>query len=155
MHRLYTFSPINDEVAFNKVLGYITSELEKLSQELLSQRLPISMLKVFAHYPKEYTYLHNLVSSRGPKASISSDKSLYVHVDETINGYHIKYLGVRIVDPYRMQVGCGDYEVSDFVEFRKKYIHSTQFVRDAKDSVDMIELWHPEFDILGYVIPTR
>ncbi|MBI2034211.1 MAG: hypothetical protein HYT11_00590 [Candidatus Levybacteria bacterium] len=91
----------------------------------------------------------------GPKSSYSSETSFYVEVDRKINGHHIKLLGLRIVDPYRMQVGCGDYEVSNFHEIKKRYLNSTIYVRDMKRSTDMLEVWHPDFDIFGYLVPNR
>ncbi len=151
MDKIYRFSPINNDKSFREVLEYLTSELEKLSKELLNQSLPITTLKVFAHYPDEYDYLYKLISGMGKKASFSSDTSLYVEVNEKIKGYDIKYLGVRIVDPYRLHVGCGDYEIEDFQQFKVTNSNKSQFVRDFTD--DMVELWHPNFDVLGYVVP--
>lgn len=151
MNNLYHFSPIESEKDLSQVWNYLTSELEKLSRELLFQSLPITTLKVFAHYPEEYYYLYNLISEMGPKASFSSDTSLYVQADKKINGQNIKYLGVRIVDPYRLHVGCGDYELESFEQFKKRNTNTSQFVRSFRD--DMVELWHPDFDVLGYVVP--
>lgn len=151
MDTLYRFSPIKDEKTFNAALEYITCELEKLSQKLFDEKLSITILNVFAHYPEEYKYLHTLVSQKGPKAQFSSESSLYVEHSQKIVDYTIEYLGVRIVDPYRMQVGCGDYEVDNFDEFKKKWLGKSDFIRQFSD--DMIEIWHPDFDILGYVVP--
>lgn len=152
MNKLYRFSPIENENDLDKVWEYLTSELEKLSQELLKQSLPINNLKVFAHYPEEYDYLHKLISKMGAKASFSSDTSFYVEVNKKIKGYEIKYVGVRVVDPYRMQVGCGDYEIADYQSFREEILNKSQFVRSFRD--DIVELWHPDFDVLGYIVPT-
>jgi hypothetical protein len=153
MNKFYRFSPIEDEKTFWKTLQYITIKLEKLSKEILNQQLSINTLKIFPHYPAEYQYLYKLVASLGNPASFNSKTSFYVHVDEKIHGNHIAYLGVRIVDPYRMQVGCGDYEVNDFTSARGKLINSSPFIRDVTDSTKMIEVWHPDVDVLGYVVP--
>ena len=150
MHKLYRFSPIKDEKELEQVLDYLTTELEKLSRKLFDHKLPITTLKIFSHYQDEYEYLHNLVIKMGPKASFSSETSTYVQVSKNIRGYDISYLGIRIVDPYRLHVGCGDYEIDNFDEFKKKYAGKTPCVRDFSD--DMIEIWHPEYDVLGYVI---
>ncbi len=149
MNKTYRFSPIDSEESFALATEYIVSELEKLSQELLQQSLPINTLKVFAHYPEEYEYLHKLISQMGPLSSLSSDTSLYVEVNNNIKGHDIKYLGVRVVDPYRLQVGCGDYEVKDIEKFKKQNVGTSQFVRNFRNN--MVELWHPNFDVLGYV----
>ncbi len=151
MKKLYRFSPIENESDFEKVLEYLASELDKLSKELFNKQLPVTTLKIFPHYPEEYDYLHKLISGIGSKASFSSDTSFYVQVDKKVAGHNIKYIGVRIVDPYRLHVGCGDYEIDNFEEFKKQHISSSQFIRNIKD--DMIELWHPNFDVLGYVVP--
>lgn len=152
MHNLYRFSPIKNEEDLERVWEYITEQLEKLSQEILHEKLSVSILKVFPHYPNEYKYLYDAISNMGPQAKFSSKTSLYVEVSKEIMGNHISSLGIRFVDPYRMQVGCGDYEVDNFASYREKHIDSP-FVRDAKDSTDMLEIWHPDFDVLGYVIP--
>ncbi len=153
MSAFYRFSPITSEEKLQESLLYLVDELQKLSQKVLDQTLPVSIVKVFAHYPEEYDFLYNLIEKKGPQEPFTSDKNLYVHVDQMIHDQHITSLGVRIVDPYRLQVGCGDYAVPDFAAFREKYITTSPFIRDAKDSTDMLEIWHPDFDVLGYVIP--
>ncbi len=146
----YRFSPIEDEKTFRKVLIYIQAELDKLSNKLFGKSLPITTLKVFPHYPEEYGYLMNIINKIGERAAISSVTSHYVKVNEMIGGSKIKYIGVRIVDPYRLQAGCGDYEIEDYEDFKKKNLGKSIFVRSFRE--DMLELWHPDFDVLGYVI---
>lgn len=150
MKKIYRFSPIKTEEQIEEVLSYITSELEKLSLKSFDKELPITTLKIFPHYFDEYKYLLDYVMKLGPKASFSSDTSYYAEVDKEINGYNIKYIGVRIVDPYRLQVGCGDYEIENFKEFENS-IKETELIRNFRE--EMIEIWHPDYDILGYVVP--
>lgn len=155
MDKLYRFSPIKDEQTVDKVFLYLTQELERLSLKIFKEKLPIDTLKIFAHYPDEYNYLYDLISKMGDKSEYSSETSFYVDVDKKISGHNIKLIGLRIIDPYRMQAGCGDYEVSNFNDIKKKYLNSSQYVRDMKRSTDMLEVWHPDFDILGYIVPNR
>jgi len=151
MKKQYKFSPIKSEAEIKAVLSYLTTQLEKLSLEIFKEKLPITTLKIFPHYFDEYKYLFEYVKGLGPKASFSSDTSYYAEVDEMISGYNIKYIGVRIVDPYRLHVGCGDYELDDFESFRKKHSNESELVRDFRE--EMLEIWHPDFDVLGYVVP--
>lgn len=153
MNNIYRFSPIKDTETFEKVLNYITVELDKLSQKLLGESLPINTLKIFPHYLDEYDYLHKLIEPMGPKAPFNSETSLYVEVKKEIEGFTIDYLGVRVVDPYRLHVGCGDYEIKNFEEFKTKYLHTSPYIREIEGRDDMIEFWHPDFDVLGYVVP--
>lgn len=152
MPNIYRFSPIKDEKEFNTVLDYLVVEVEKLSQQLLNQKLPINTLKVFAHYPEEYKFLLNLVQKLGPPAPFNSETNYYAQVEKHIGNHKIDYIGVRVVDPYRMQVGCGDYEIPNFAEIKSHYADKSDFVRNLPDD-DMLELWHPDFDVLGYVVP--
>ena len=152
MNNLYRFSPIEDEKTFEEALVYTAQELEKLSEKLIGEKLPIVSLKLFPHYEEEYKYLFSLISKLGPKSEYTSETSFYVDSDKKVNGPQIKLLGLRIVDPYRMQVGCGDYEVDNFQEFRSKHI-SLPFIRDMIKYPEMLEIWHPDFDVLGYIIP--
>jgi len=152
MNNLYRFSPIKDAKTLEDALFYTAKELEKLSEKLIGEKLPIVSLKLFPHYPDEYDYLFSLISKIGPKSKYTSQTSFYVDVDRKVNEYQIKLLGLRIVDPYRMQVGCGDYEVDKFQEFRSRHV-SLPFVRDIIKYPNMLEIWHPDFDVLGYIIP--
>lgn len=152
MDKRYRFSPIKDTQAFDQALIYITGELEKLSKELLGKDLPITTLKVFPHYPEEYDYLYKHIQSLGLAASFNSETSYYAKVDRKILGHDIKFIGVRIVDPYRLHVGCGDYKVEDLEKFKKE-INPSPFIRSFRE--DMLELWHPDFDVLGYIVSSE
>ena len=122
MSSIYRFSPITTQKEFEKALNYLTENLDKLSNKLLNKSLPITTLKIFPHYQNEYDYLYKHISTLGPKASFSSKTSYYVEVNKQIQGHKVNYLGIRIVDPYRLHVGCGDYEIDDFADFRNKII---------------------------------
>jgi hypothetical protein len=151
MKKLYRFSPIQDEKTFNNAWKYLADELEKLSLEIFQEKLPITTLKIFAHYLEEYDYLYKLLSKMGPKSSYSSNTSFYIEKNEMISNYNIKYFGLRNVDPYRLHVGCGDYEIGNYEEFKKQHLSKSPFIREFRDN--MLEIWHPDYDVLGYIIP--
>lgn len=153
MNGQFRFSPITDEDTLNKAFEYVAAELRKLSLKILNEKLPITTLKIFPHFQEEYEYLYKLISSMGKPAPFNSKTSFYSKTSKQIDENAIKYLGVRIVDPERPQVGCGDYEINNFDEFREKYAGKSKFVRDFRK--DMLEIWHPDFDVLGYVIPAE
>lgn len=148
--KLYRFSPIKTEEDLYKAFEYIVTELKKLSEQVLDRQMAINTLKVFAHYHDEYRYLFELISKKGEDAPFNSETSHYSIVKENIAGENIEYLGVRVVDPYRLHVGCGDFEVDNFKDFENK-VNLSGFIR--KVDKEMIEIWHPDFDVLGYVVP--
>jgi hypothetical protein len=150
----YRYSPIKSEKELDRAWEYLVREISRLSEVVTGEPMPATILKLFAHYPDEYEYLRAQLLEYGEAAPISSKTSLYVKVDRKIAGQQVNYLGVRIVDPYRMQVGCGDYEVEDYDQFVSKWVGKKPFVRDIATSagIPLIELWDPDFDVLGYVI---
>ena len=151
MTNIYRFSPIKNEGEIDEALAYMTLELEKLSDEVIKQVLPINTLKIFAHYQAEYDYLHSYVVNLGENSPFSSDTSRYAKVARKIENHNIEYIGVRIVDPYRLHVGCGDYEIENFNEIKEKYKGTSPYIRVFSE--DMLEIWHPDFDVLGYIVP--
>ncbi len=146
----YRFSPITSEKSFNEAITYITIKLDTMSQQLFQTKLPITTLKLFAHYPDEYEYLLTLINHMGSPAPFNSETSSYVKVNKEIREHAVKYVGIRIIDPYRLQVGCGDYEIPYFADFKRKWLDTSPWIREFSN--DMLEIWHPDFDVLGYVV---
>jgi len=149
----YRFSPVVGEENLKKVFEYIANELQSLLMKICNEKLPITTLKVFPHFEDEYESLHTIIARMGEPAPFNSNTSFYAKCDEQISGNNINYLGVRVVDIERPQVGCGDFEIDDFEEFSKKYVGKSEFVSNFRR--DMLEVWHPEFDVLGYIIPKK
>jgi hypothetical protein len=153
--KLYRFSPLKNQEDCTKVLGYIEEKLRELSKLVIEEELPINTLKIFAHYEDEYKFLKSWVDSIGNNQDEGSATSYYVkpHKPMAINNDPIEYVGVRIPDPYRSQVGCGDYVVSKFDEFRAKYLGKSPYVRELPhQKYQMLELFHPNIDVLGYIV---
>jgi hypothetical protein len=58
-----------------------------------------------------------------------------------------------VPDPYRSQVGCGDFVVSNLKDFEDKYLGKTKWIRRMEHpQYEMMELFHPDIDVLGYII---
>lgn len=147
---MYRFSPITSFQEFNNSLEYILSQLEELSFKTFGEKLPINTLKVFAHYPDEYKFLLDHVKTLGEPANFNSSTSFYSKVDKQINGYQIDYVGVRVVDPYRLHVGCGDYTIDNLNEKKNVLLEKAPYVREFNE--EMLEVWNPDLDVLGYII---
>lgn len=155
MDQIYRFSPIKDEKSLLQVFEYLAIQLNNLSNKLFNLTLPVTSLKVFSHYPEEYNFLRKIISSMGSEVPFNSPTSFYVKVDQKFVDHDIGYLGIRVVDPYRLQVGCGDYEILDFENFKKHHLLRSEFVRPFSNDSNILEIWHPDFDILGYAIPSQ
>jgi hypothetical protein len=153
--QLYRFSPIKNSEDCLNTLKYVDEKLRELSELVLEERLPINTLKVFAHYKDEYQFLRQWVDSIGAAKDEGSSTSYYVEPNEpmTVNDDPIEYVGIRVPDPYRAQVGCGDFVVSNYDDFKAKYLGKSDFIREIPhQKYQMLELFHPDIDVLGYIV---
>lgn len=153
--QLYRFSPIENEEAALKALEHIGRGLRELSSLVLNEGLQINTLKIFAHYENEYKLLRQWVDSIGQAKDEGSPTSYYVEPDKpmTVGDDPIEYVGIRVPDPYRAQVGCGDFVVSNYEDFKAKYLGKSPFIREVPhQKYQMLELFHPDIDVLGYIV---
>jgi hypothetical protein len=153
--KLYRFSPIRNEKTAHEALAYIHDSLRKLSDLVLEEKLPINTLKLFAHYNDEYKFLLDWINNQGTRENEPSQTSYYVKPDKSlqIHDDSVDFIGLRTPDPYRAQVGCGDFVVPNFNLFEDKYLNKSKWVRKVEHpKYEMLELFHPDIDVLGYVI---
>ena len=153
--KIYRYSPIKSTETCLESLQYIDEKLRELSAVVLDEQLPINTLKIFAHYEDEYTFLRNWVDTLGKNEDEGSATSYYIKLTKpmTVNDDPIEYVGIRVPDPYRSQVGCGDFVVDNFEEFKAKYVGKSSFVREVPhQKYQMLELFHPDIDVLGYIV---
>lgn len=153
--KLYRFSPISNDQAAQLALEHIDEHLRKLSELVIDERLPVNTLKIFAHYEGEYDFLKEWVDGLGINEDGGSSTSYYVRPSKpmTVNNDPVEYVGIRVPDPYRAQVGCGDYVVDHFDEFREKYLGKSPHIRQVPhQKYEMLELFHPDIDVLGYIV---
>lgn len=125
---------------------------------MLGTSLAVGSVKIFAHYPQEYEDLKRILLLLGEPA-FETYTGTYVRLYKPIvtDGQTVDLLGIRIPDSYRAQVGCGDIIIDEgYNVFEKKHVKDddpTKLVRKAAGhTLSMIELWHPDFDVLGYVL---
>ncbi len=68
---------------------------------------------------------------------------------ETISGV-LKLLKIRIPDPTRPEEGDADFTVSNFSNFKNKYLSKNGFELIKREDFVMIELMDPEFNVRAY-----
>lgn len=153
--KLYRFSPLQNQDDCTKALEYIREKLRELSRLVIEEGLPINTLKIFAHYEDEYAFLREWTDSIGRTEDESSSTSYYVkpNAPMVVNDDTIEFVGIRVPDPYRSQVGCGDYVVPNFDDFKTKYLGNSPYIREVPhQKYQMLELFHPDIDVLGYIV---
>lgn len=151
------FSPITSRLRYEIALDYVALRAAELARVVLGQELTIDTLAIFAHQTAEYEFLEKELHRRGPESRFTHGSTLYVSPPALeLAGNRIALLGVRRPDVLRPQVGYADYPVADktyeaIAEMDNPHLRQIVSGRGQ----DLIELRHPEFDVLGYVVRAR
>jgi hypothetical protein len=153
MNKLYRFSPINTEKELRKAIQYTALETTKLCKKITGQEYAISGLTIFSHYPDEFDNLKNILFQMGKLVKENNGPYVKLHKPIKLPNNELTLLRIREPDPYRMQVGCNDFEVKNYLEFKDKYLKNFKNLRlIVRPEYEMIEFFDPDFDILAYVL---
>lgn len=161
--KLYRFSPIENKEQLLEAVRHIHFACNKLCEQSFSKYLPnAGNMGIFCHYDSEY---QKLVEVRNQMVKPSDDPNQkYFELLEQItipaqNGVPettYTYLYIRKPDIYRAQVGDIDFylEQAEYDELKQSLIDSVQIPGARifpRNDLDMIELYNPDIDALGYV----
>ncbi len=154
MNRLYRFSPIKTQEELLESIRYIDSQATELSNKIIKKEYPLSSLTVFSHYADEFEQLKEILFEMGEQQAENNGPYVKLTNSLALGSGALKFLRIRKPDPYRMQVGCCDFDVPDYAEFKINYLHTKTYNLRLIERADyeMIEFFDPDFDILAYVI---
>lgn len=161
--KLYRFSPIQNQEQLIEAVKYVHFACYKLCKQSFGKYLPnAGNIGVFCHYNDEYK---NLVEIRKQITKPSDDPNQKYYelydpitiprqddVPETV----YTHLYIRKPDIYRAQAGDVDFylEQSEY-DTLKADLESGKEIPGARifprNDLDMIELYDPDVDALGYV----
>jgi len=152
--QLYRFSPIQDREQLNKAVVYVATKTSELCGRIIGQTLPITSLTIFAHYLEEYEHLIKILNELGTYYNENNGLRIVLNTQIKIGNNTITHLRIRKPDPYRMQVGCNDFYVENYSEFKKQYLttHPNNLRLINRAEYEMIEFFDPDFDVLAYVL---
>jgi len=157
MSSLYRFSPIQNQKELFAAVAYIAEQTTTLCQKITGERLPIPYLTIFAHYPDEYDVMRAIVAELG--AITEANNGIAVELDQPLPaaGQSLTRLRIRRPDPYRMQVGCNDFDPGDYPTFKQHHLaaHPDNLRLIERPDYEMIEFFDPDFDVLAYVVSTK
>ncbi len=163
MNKLYTFSPIQDKKQLLEAIKYTHFACYKLCKQSFGKYLPnAGNIGIFCQYDDEYEALTKMREELTEKSDNLNQKYFRLHepivipaendVQETI----YTYLYIRKPDPYRHHVGDVDLflEPEKYVELKQSLLNGKKIkgarIFDRTD-LDMIELYNPNIDALGYI----
>ncbi len=152
--QLYRFSPIRNEAQLREAGAYIAEQSAALCRKIIGESLPFTYLTICTHYEDEYRLLSELLPMIGTVQDARN--GIRVTLDRPIEtvGQQISNLRLRKPDPYRMQVGCGDFLVEDYQTFKQSNLpshpHNLRIIK--RPEYEMIEFHDPDFDVLAYAV---
>lgn len=161
--KLYRFSPVKDEAELREAICHIHNECMKLCKASLGEYLPVAgNVGFFCHYDDEYEELTRLREKLCEPSDDPKQKYYLLHEpivvepEGDVPGAVYTHLYIRKPDIYRAQVGD-----IDFVIDAERYAALKKSLEEGKEmpgarifpraDLDMIELYHPDSDALGYV----
>lgn len=154
MGKLYWFSPIKSKDKLYEAVDYVAVKTTKLCEKIVKDKYPISTLTIFSHYPDEFEQLKKILFELGELDHENNGPFVKLYKPIQLSNNKLELLRVRQPDPYRMQVGCNDFEVPDYKEFKKQFLDENpdNLRLIVRPKYEMIEFFDPDYDVLAYVL---
>lgn len=150
----YRFSPIQDKEKLIEAVTYVATQTSDLAKKIIGQTLPITSLTIFTHDSEEYDRLVTILHELGKPYNEHNGPRVALFEPIKVGEHSIAHLRIRKPDQDRPHVGCNDFDVSDYQEFKSKHL-----IVDAKNlrlierpNYEMIEFFDPEYDVLAYIV---
>ncbi len=161
--KLYRLSPIENKEQLLEAIKYIHFACHKLCKQSFDAYLPnAGNVGVFCHYENEYERLLSIRKEITEPSNNPDQKYFKLHepiviaAQDDVSETTYTHLYIRRPDPYRHHVGDVDFylEQQQYDELKQSLIDGKQ-IRGARvfprNDLDMIELYDPDIDALGYV----
>ena len=161
--KLYRFSPIENKEQLLEAVQHIHFACYELCKQSFGEYLPnAGNMGVFCHYDDEY---ERLVAIRKEMTEPSDNpeqkyfalyEPIVIAAKDGVPQTAYTHLYIRRPDPYRHHVGDVDFylEPEQYDELKQSLLNGKQIkgarVFPRKD-LDMVELYSPDVDVLGYV----
>lgn len=163
--KLYRFSPIKNKEELLEAIRHVHFACFELCKQSFGKYLPVAgNMGVFCHYDNEYKFLTELQKKLTEESDNVNQKYFRLHKPVVIPARRdvpettYTFLYIRKPDPYRFHVGDIDFvlEENKYQEL-KKSLQSGKLLKGVRvferPDLDMLELYDPDVDALGYVDP--
>lgn len=161
--KLYRFSPIQTKEELMDAIKHVHLSCYTLCKQSFGTLLRnAGNMGIFCHYDDEYEYLTRIRKEITEGSSNVNQKYFLLHSPIVMPEYEgipettYTHLYIRKPDPYRHHVGDVDFylEQNEYSELKQtllggKKIKGARIL--ARPDLDMVELYDPDIDALGYV----
>lgn len=161
--KLYRFSPIKTQEQLMDAIQHVHIACSNLCLKAMGQLLPNSgNIGIFCHYDDEYQALVSIRKELTEPSDNPQQKYFKLHQPiifakhEDIPETEYTHLYIRKPDPYRHHVGDLDFYLSpdEYVQLKGE-LEKGKVIKGARifprTDLDMVELYDPDVDVLGYI----
>lgn len=137
-----------------KAVKYVIKQNTILCKKITGKTLSISSVTIFSHYQDEYYKLIKILHKVGKLHGENNGPRVILNKPVQFAGCRILYLRIRKPDPYRMQVGCNDFDIASYEKFKIAYLtkKNKNLRLIERQEYEMIEFFDPDFDVLAYIV---
>lgn len=161
--KLYRFSPIQNEEQLHQAIEHVHFTCYELCKQSFGKLLPnAGNMGIFCHYDEEYERLIELRKQLTEASDNPDQKYFKLHnpivipAQDNVPETTYTHLYIRKPDPYRHHVGDVDFylDQTEYDELKNTLLNGS-VINGARifprNDLDMIELYNPDIDALGYV----
>ncbi len=134
-----------------KTIRRIVRESCELKNEFTDQQnAVVNYACIFCQNQEEYDEFLDLAWKLGKIIRETSTGPLFHIKDlETVSG-KLKLLKIRKPDKTRPEKGDADFTVTNYSDFKAKYLNESGFSLIKRENFEMIELVNPKFNVRAY-----
>lgn len=133
-----------------KVRNIVEKAAALKNKHIDDKNQPVNYACIFSQSKKEYDELVKLTRKIGSVIKEAPTGLLFqIKPLKTTSGF-LKLLKIRLPDVTRPELGDADFTVSNFPDFKKKYLSKVGFKLINREGFEMIELADLEFDVRAY-----
>ncbi|UCG95026.1 MAG: hypothetical protein JSV92_03195 [archaeon] len=129
----------------------IVEKANKLKDKYTSEKnAPVNYACIFCQSDDQYDDLLETISQVGKIVKKTPTGPVF-HIEpiETVGG-KLQVLKLRKPDKTRPEMGDADFTVSNYSEFKEKYLSQKGFELIVREDFEMIELLDPNSDVRAY-----
>lgn len=159
----YSFSPIKNHAELIEAITFTHFACYQLCKQSFAKYFPnAGNIGIFCQYDDEYEFLTKLRKELTEESDNVNQKYFRLHqpiiitAKDDVPETTYTHLYIRKPDPYRHQVGDVDFflEEKEYTALKLSMLNGKQIkgarIFDRAD-LDMIELYDPDVDALGYI----
>lgn len=138
----------------NELMQFVQEIVEKASKlkdkHTSEKKAPVNYACIFCQSNEQYNGLVAITQKIGTVIKETPKGPLFrINPMETVAG-KLQLLKIRKPNETRPELGDADFTVSNYPEFKKKYLSQKGFSLIVRKDIEMIELTDPEFDVRAY-----